>query len=1088
MSVLPDDQINSVINCLTAKSTWDDLILYYEGSSDVKESRVMDLKLCYNTFKFKEDSLYETEKNKSLVSTTPLSTAFFSTSIVQDFQDSPDNEEDTRSSHEYLNDLEEEYQVRALLAKSKRFFKKVTQRKTKDFEAKYHKVKAKLVLLSSSALTPSSSSGKNKGLTAEPYDWVNEEVSYDENEVTKVKALMALTDEEKVSVGKGSARNADNSDMSITSSNIPKSSETKDSTLTNQDTDEVPSNESQRNTTDPLVVISDSSTTDYNSADESSVCSTPILSLRKLDGVEPISEPKTIKSILKSKSTFIAENLKGIIINEPSSAPARGKISSASKTNSAPAGINPRNPQHVTKNCKTYGSNVHTTSDHNDIEWFRKRKTLQAKNVESFKASKNDPSSALRSKTPTKSMNKKSTSDLLQDSPAIKVLNKKVENPKLEEQLPPIDTMTDNRTMTEMLRAPTEGWQFVGKKHSRCANDHRKQIEAPVKAVEETCVTCGDAHPYYQCPVAGGNTFPEFRDNIQGYVSAAAGNYNQGNPDYRPQGVANQMRPPGSGSLPSNTVANPKGELKAITTHSGLVTDGPTVPTPPKSITPEVGERVEETYRDPDLAEYTIKVLPPPVQKYKPPSQRDFVVHKRDPLHLNIPYPSRMLKQKYSHAKVPKMLKALLSNKEKLQELANTHLNENCSAVIQKKLPKKLGDPGKFLIPCGFSELKCKALADLGASINLMPLSVWKELGLPELIPTCMTLKLANRAICTPAGIARDVFVSVGKFTFPDDFVVVDYESDPRVPLILGRPFLRTTCALIDVHGEEMILHFLEVSVLNKPSGNPTFSLHQELTSPEVNHDIHDSEGCNLIHPYFDDDPLSGSTTYSANPLLEEFTDELALITYPLDYDDNLQFDIESNLKEIEFMLYQGKDSSLKDSIDQTDLANLDDYFVDPTPEMFTDEHAPDYSSPPIFDVYDDDFLEVESDAYNVYDDPVDALPSTNNEDKVFNTGILIHEKPVKIITRVAQEKKLAISNASLLLEDFDPPFCEPLFFKDVPKSKMLLQFSSENEEKVFKPWIYTAEKLSSIPGNMKNLAKGFCIQVFISSSLIGNH
>nr|GEY75581.1 hypothetical protein [Tanacetum cinerariifolium] len=130
---------------------------------------------------------------------------------------------------------------------------------------------------------------------------------------------------------------------------------------------------------------------------------------------------------------------------------------------------------------------------------------------------------------------------------------------------------------------------------------------APVKAVEETCVTCG-----------------------------AAGNYNQGNLGSRPQGVANQMRPPGSGSLPSNTIANPNGELKAITTRSGLVTDGPTVPTHPKSVTPEVGERVEETYTDPDLAEYTIKVPPPHVQKYKPPSQRDFVVHKRDsPLCLN---------------------------------------------------------------------------------------------------------------------------------------------------------------------------------------------------------------------------------------------------------------------------------------------------------------------------------------------------------------------------------------------------------------------------------------------------------------------
>nr|GEU62216.1 hypothetical protein [Tanacetum cinerariifolium] len=267
---------------------------------------------------------------------------------------------------------------------------------------------------------------------------------------------------------------------------------------------------------------------------------------------------------------------------------------------------------------------------------------------------------------------------------------------------------------------------------------------------------------------------------------------------------------------------------------------------------------------------------------------------------------------------------------------------------------------------------------------------------------------------------------------------------------------------------------FLEDLFPKQISGNPTFSLHKEITLPEVTHEIHDSKGCsflseklpdidsfNDIRPHFDNNPLSGSTTYSSNSLLEEFTDELALITYPLDYDDNLQFDIESDLREIEFLLYQGKDSALKDSIDQTDLANFDAYFVDPTPEMFTDEHAPDYSFPPRFNDFFKD----------------DDLPSPDNEDKVFNPGILIHEKLVKIITRVAQEKKLATSKASLVFEDFDPPFYEPIVFKNVPNSMRLLPFSSENEEKVFKPGIYTFEKLSSIPGNMKTLANGFYTQ-----------
>ncbi|GJW66928.1 reverse transcriptase domain-containing protein [Tanacetum coccineum] len=152
-------------------------------------------------------------------------------------------------------------------------------------------------------------------------------------------------------------------------------------------------------------------------------------------------------------------------------------------------------------------------------------------------------------------------------------------------------------------------------------------------------------------------------------------------------------------------------------------------------------------------------------------------------------------------------LKTLIGNKEKLSEMARTPLNENCSAVILNKLPKKLGDPGRFLIPCEFSGINaCNALADLGASINLMPYSVWKNLSLPELTPTCMTLELADRSISEPIGIAEDVYVTVGKFQFPADFVVVDFEPDPRVPLILGRSFLKTSRALIDVYEGEITL------------------------------------------------------------------------------------------------------------------------------------------------------------------------------------------------------------------------------------------------------------------------------------------
>ncbi|GJX55995.1 hypothetical protein Tco_0285892 [Tanacetum coccineum] len=210
----------------------------------------------------------------------------------------------------------------------------------------------------------------------------------------------------------------------------------------------------------------------------------------------------------------------------------------------------------------------------------------------------------------------------------------------------------------------------------------------------------------------------------------------------------------GLGSLPGNTIANPKGELKAITTRSGLVLDGPSVPMPHPFINPEEDERAEETLTDPELAEYTIKVPPPLVQKAKPPSLRNYMVHQRDPRHPHIPYPSRMnqekqqekdevqihkfwqmFKQLHVNISLADALILILSNKEKLLELANTPLNENCSAVILKKLHEKLGDPGKFLIPCGFSELKCKALADLGERSS-GPLS-WEDPLLRTLVLDC---------------------------------------------------------------------------------------------------------------------------------------------------------------------------------------------------------------------------------------------------------------------------------------------------------------------------------------------------------------
>ncbi|GKB25014.1 reverse transcriptase domain-containing protein [Tanacetum coccineum] len=251
----------------------------------------------------------------------------------------------------------------------------------------------------------------------------------------------------------------------------------------------------------------------------------------------------------------------------------------------------------------------------------------------------------------------------------------------------------------------------------------------------------------------------------------------------------------GSGSLPSNTIANPKGDVKAITTRSGVSYNGPQISSPPK-----------EKENEPEVTKDTVQ---PSTENIQPP-----VVQTNDqigePVVASKTKPTLLIHQGHNKESFPKfapMFRKLLNDKDKMIELTKTPVNENCSAVILKKFPEKLGDPGRFLIPCDFPEMnECLALADLGASINLMPLSIWKELSLPALTKTRMILELADRTISTPTGIAEDVFVKVGTFFFPADFVVVDYVADPRAPLILGRPFLRTARALIDVHGEQMTL------------------------------------------------------------------------------------------------------------------------------------------------------------------------------------------------------------------------------------------------------------------------------------------
>nr|GEV64800.1 reverse transcriptase domain-containing protein [Tanacetum cinerariifolium] len=259
-------------------------------------------------------------------------------------------------------------------------------------------------------------------------------------------------------------------------------------------------------------------------------------------------------------------------------------------------------------------------------------------------------------------------------------------------------------------------------------------------------------------------------------------------------------KPSSSSSLPSNTIPNPKGEAKAITTRSGMTYKEP--PIPPPGV-----EQQEPTEETTDTKLLSTEDIQPPLVKEKIHEKDDILAVKFMEIFCDLHFELSFADALVHMSKVASMFKKLLNNKNKLIELTKTSLNENCSAVVLKKLPEKLGYPGRFLIPCNFLEFdNCLALADLGASISLMPLSIWKKLKLPTLNDTKMVLELADRTISIPTGVAENVFVKVGKFYFPADFVVLDFTADSRVPLILGRPFLSTAHAIINVHESEIIL------------------------------------------------------------------------------------------------------------------------------------------------------------------------------------------------------------------------------------------------------------------------------------------
>nr|GEU63007.1 reverse transcriptase domain-containing protein [Tanacetum cinerariifolium] len=465
---------------------------------------------------------------------------------------------------------------------------------------------------------------------------------------------------------------------------------------------------------------------------------------------------------------------------------------------------------------------------------------------------------------------------------------------------------------------------------------------APVKAVEPNYVTCGGTHSYQNCPATSRNVY---RDNIQegGNFNQSnfnqGGNFNQGQlhqpqvnqppayqaPIHQTQRVSQtdfesyikandaslrNMQSQGSGTLPSNTITNPKEDLKGITIRSDVSYQGPPIPTQSK-VMKQRTEVTKEQVQTPS-SQSTAPVQPPVIQSETQTPVSEPVgapVSVSMPnLKPSIPYPSRrdnerrrdqaneQIEKFYEIFKdmsfeisftdalilMPKFastLKPLIGNKEKLSEMARTLMNEHCLAVILNKLPRILEDPGKFHIPCEFPGIdECLALADLGESINLMPLSVWEGLSLSELTPTCMTLELADRSISKSISIAKDVSVKVGVFHFSADIVVVDFEPDPRVPLILRRCFLKTGRALIDVHKGELTLCIRnEAIAYNLDQTSRYFANYNQMTankidvicevySQEVLSFLDSTVSCNPT-PY--DDPIIPTTS----PTLTQFGD-----------------------------------------------------------------------------------------------------------------------------------------------------------------------------------------------------------------------
>nr|GEU61127.1 reverse transcriptase domain-containing protein [Tanacetum cinerariifolium] len=322
------------------------------------------------------------------------------------------------------------------------------------------------------------------------------------------------------------------------------------------------------------------------------------------------------------------------------------------------------------------------------------------------------------------------------------------------------------------------------------------QVNQQVKAVNTSCEPCGGPHSFSDCPATVGNT-----QNVY-----AAGAY---------QVVKRETVATKDIVHPTKNRSTEDFQFPVVPTESLILNSEPVIspiiePVASLVSSPRPNQRPLISYPS---------ILHDQKLRDKANDQREKFFQIFKDLNFNISYANALILM----PKFGPSIKSFLTNKDKLYELARTPLNEHCSVVLLKKFPEKLGDPSKFLIPCDFPGMaECLALADLDASINLMPLSVWNKLFLPDLYPTCMTLELADRLISCPVGVVEDDFVRVGELTLRVGKEAITFNLDQTSRYSANyNDMTANQIDVIDMACEEYsqeVLGFSDVIV----TGNPT--------------------------------------------------------------------------------------------------------------------------------------------------------------------------------------------------------------------------------------------------------------------------